>query len=151
MSHALASRGGAAARTAAAFTARGDPGVAIDEEGVTLTGERAEWRTARRGGDARPRNRPATLVAIRAFALDATADFARSTRRYPARVAQKGGSFRDARAAHRAAGGSKVGDDTIRDHGLTFVARACDEARGLDAPRAWSAERDRATGAALQG
>ena len=46
----------------------------------------------------------------------------------------------------------KFADYAIYEHCLPFnVARAYDEALGIDTPRVWTAERDRAMWAALQG
>ena len=54
--------------------------------------------------------------------------------------------------AVRAACDSKYADYAIYEHCLPFnVARAYDEARGIDAPRIWTAERDTAMWADLQG
>jgi hypothetical protein len=47
---------------------------------------------------------------------------------------------------------SEVRDYAIYEHCLPFnVARAYDEARGIDTPRIWTAERDAEMWAALQG
>jgi hypothetical protein len=85
-------------------------------------------------------------------ALDLTADFLRSTYAPVARVALAGGSLREAFAACRAACDAKFADFAIYEHCLPFnVARAYDEAQDIDTPRIWTAERDRALWAALQG
>lgn len=87
-----------------------------------------------------------------AKALAATADFVESTYRPVARVAARGGSLKEAWDAVRAACDPKFKDYAIYEHCLPFnVARAYDEARGIDHPRIWTAERDREMWAALQG
>ena len=55
-------------------------------------------------------------------------------------------------AAVRAECDPKFSDVAIYEHCLPFnVARAYDEARGMDTPRIWTAERDQEMWAALQG
>jgi hypothetical protein len=87
-----------------------------------------------------------------AKALDATADFVESTYRPVAKVAARGGSLKEAWDAVRAACDPKFKDYAIYEHCLPFnVARAYDEARGIDHPRIWTAQRDLDMWAALQG
>jgi glyoxylase-like metal-dependent hydrolase (beta-lactamase superfamily II) len=87
-----------------------------------------------------------------AKALDATADFVESTYRPVAKVAARGGSLKEAWDAVRAACDQKFKDYAIYEHCLPFnVARAYDEARGIDHPRIWTAQRDLDMWAALQG
>ena len=87
-----------------------------------------------------------------ARAIEATADFIDSTYRPAARVAARGGSLKEASAAVRAECDGKFKAFAIYEHCLPFnVARAYDEARGLDTPRIWTAERDRQMWEALQG
>jgi glyoxylase-like metal-dependent hydrolase (beta-lactamase superfamily II) len=87
-----------------------------------------------------------------AKALDATADFVESTYRPVAKVAARGGSLKEAWDAVRAACDHKFKDYAIYEHCLPFnVARAYDEARGIDHPRIWTAQRDLDMWAALQG
>jgi glyoxylase-like metal-dependent hydrolase (beta-lactamase superfamily II) len=87
-----------------------------------------------------------------AKALDATADFVESTYRPVAKVAARGGSLKEAWDAVRAACDHKFKDYAIYEHCLPFnVARAYDEARGIDHPRIWTAQRDQDMWAALQG
>ena len=86
-----------------------------------------------------------------AKALDATADFVESTYRPVAKVAARGGSLKEAWDAVRAACDYKFKDYAIYEHCLPFnVARAYDEARGIDHPRIWTAQRDLDMWAALQ-
>ena len=138
-----------------------------------FTGDIVEHRSACYCGDAHFGDWPATLRAIAArdltaiapgrgaalvgkdrvaAALDGTADFLRSTYRPVARVARRGGSLKEASDACRAECDAKFGDYAIYEHCLPFnVARAYDEARGIDTPRIWTAERDKAMWGALQG
>ena len=151
----------------------GDIVAFVPDAGVMFTGDIVEYRSACYCGDAHLRDWPATLEAIRACdldaiapgrgdalvgrqmvaaALDGTADFVRSTYRAVARVALGGGSLKEAMAACRAACDPKFGDYAIYEHCLPFnVARAWDEALGIDTPRIWTAERDAALWAELQG
>lgn len=85
-------------------------------------------------------------------ALFHTRDFLRSTYDPVARVAARGGSLKEAWDACRAACDHKFKDYAIYEHCLPFnVARAYDEALGLDHPRIWTNERDTALWKALQG
>jgi glyoxylase-like metal-dependent hydrolase (beta-lactamase superfamily II) len=151
----------------------GDIVAHVPDAGVMFTGDIVEHRSACYCGDAHFADWAATLDAIRAFGLDAiapgrgdalagramvnealdgTADFVRSTFRAVARVAQGGGSLREAMAACRAACDPRFGHYAIYEHCLPFnVARAWDEALGMDTPRIWTAARDAAVWAELQG
>jgi hypothetical protein len=85
-------------------------------------------------------------------ALDRTKDFVDSTYRPVARVAARNGTLKEAWDAVRAACDPKFRDYAIYEHCLPFnVARAYDEARGIDHPRIWTAARDLEMWAALQG
>ena len=78
--------------------------------------------------------------------------FVESTYRPAAQVAGRGGSLKDAWNAVRASCDSKFSSYAIYEHCLPFnVARAYDEALGMDTPRIWTAERDRQMWDALQG
>jgi hypothetical protein len=69
-----------------------------------------------------------------------------------AKVAARGGTLKEAWDAVRASCDPKFADYAIYEHCLPFnVARAYDEARGIDHPRIWTAERDLEMWAALQG
>ena len=58
-------------------------------------------------------------------------------------VAARGGSLKDAWDAVREECDPKFADYAIYEHCLPFnVARAFDEAKGIDTPRIWTAERD---------
>lgn len=87
-----------------------------------------------------------------AAALTNTRDFVESTYRPAAAVAARGGSLKEAWEAVRAECDPKFSDYAIYEHCLPFnVARAYDEARGIDTPRIWTAERDKEMWASLQG
>jgi len=142
----------------------GDMVAFVPDQNVMFTGDIVEYRSACYCGDAHLTDWPATLEKVRAYdldaiapgrgdalvgremvnaALDQTADFVRSTYRSVARVAQGGGTLKQAMAACRAACDPKFGDFAIYEHCLPFnVARAYDEALGIDTPRIWTAERD---------
>ncbi len=151
----------------------GDIVAHVPDANVMFTGDIVEYHSACYCGDGHFGDWPRTLDRIRAFdldaiapgrgdalvgremvdaALDATADFVRSTFRPAARVAQRGGSLREAWDAVRAECDPKFKDYAIYEHCLPFnVARAYDEARGIDTPRIWTAERDRQMWTELQG
>ena len=85
-------------------------------------------------------------------AIDRTKDFVASTYRPIAKIAARGGSLREAWNAMRAECDPKFRDYAIYEHCLPFnVSRAYDEARGIDTPRIWTAQRDIDMWAALQG
>ena len=151
----------------------GDIVVYVPDQNVMFTGDIVEYRSACYCGDGHFHDWPRTLERIRRFELDAiapgrgdalvgrdmvetalasTADFVRSTYRPAARVALRGGSLKEAWQAVRAECDPKFSDYAIYEHCLPFnVARAYDEARDIDTPRIWTAERDREMWAALQG
>jgi len=151
----------------------GDIVAFVPDANVMFTGDIVEYHSACYCGDGHFGDWPRTLDAIRRYrldaiapgrgdalvglemvnrALDSTADFVASTFAPAARVAARGGSLRQAWDAVRAGCDPKFGDYAIYEHCLPFnVARAFDEACGIDTPRIWTAERDRAMWAALQG
>jgi glyoxylase-like metal-dependent hydrolase (beta-lactamase superfamily II) len=151
----------------------GDIVAYVPDENVMFTGDIVEYHSACYCGDGHFSDWPAALEAIRGFelaaiapgrgdalvggakvheALDNTADFLRSTYRPVARVALGGGSLKQAWDACRAECDPKFSDYAIYEHCLPFnVARAYDEALGIDTPRIWTAERDRQMWEALQG
>ena len=84
-------------------------------------------------------------------AIESTRDFVDSTYRPAARVAARNGSLKAAWAAVRQECDPKFSDYAIYEHCLPFnVARAYDEARGIETPRIWTAQRDLDMWAALQ-
>ncbi len=151
----------------------GDIVALVPDANVMFTGDIVEYRSACYCGDGHFRDWPGTLKAIRRFgvdaiapgrgdalegpdmvnrALDATAEFVSSTFRPVAQVAVRGGSLAEAWEACRASCDPKFSTYAIYEHCLPFnVARAYDEANGIDTPRIWTAERDRQMWAALQG
>lgn len=151
----------------------GDIVAYVPDQNVMFTGDIVEYRSACYCGDGHFHDWPGTLERIRNWdldaiapgrgdalvgrervnaALDSTGDFLRSTYRPVARVALRGGSLKDAMAACRAVCDPKFSDYAIYEHCLPFnVARAYDEARDIDTPRIWTAERDRQMWEDLQG
>lgn len=151
----------------------GDIVAFVPDQNVMFTGDIIEYHSACYCGDGHFNDWPGTIEAIRRFdvdaiapgrgdalvgremvgkALDNTADFVASTYRSVARVAQGGGTLKEAMAACRAVCDPKFASYAIYEHCLPFnVARAYDEALGIDTPRIWTAERDRQMWDALQG
>src|SRR5690606_35715846 len=151
----------------------GDIVAHVPDANVMFTGDLVEYHSACYCGDTHFADWPDTLEEIRDFdldaiapgrgdalvgtkmvnaALDTTSDFVMSTYRPVARVAQGGGSLKEAWDACRAACDPKFADFAIYEHCLPFnVARAYDEALGIDNPRIWTAKRDKAMWEQLQG
>ena len=151
----------------------GDIVAFVPDANVMFTGDIVEYHSACYCGDAHFADWPATLAEIDAYDLDAiapgrgdalvgsakvaealanTADFVTSTYRPVARVAQGGGSLKEAWDTCRAACDPKFASYAIYEHCLPFnVARAYDEALGIDTPRIWTAARDREMWEKLQG
>ena len=145
----------------------------VPDSGVMFSGDIVEYRSACYCGDGHFADWPGTLDAIAvmrpralspgrgdalvgedkvAEAIALTRDFLESTYRPVAAIAKGGGSLKEAFAACRAACDEKFHGYAIYEHCLPFnVARAYDEALGIDTPRIWTAERDRQMWAALQG
>ncbi|MBA5778754.1 MBL fold metallo-hydrolase [Stappia sp. F7233] len=145
----------------------------VPDEGVMFTGDIVEYHSACYCGDGHFADWGRTLDAIKAFdpraiapgrgdalvgremvsaAIESTRDFVASTYRPAAAVAARGGSLKEAFAAVRADCDPKFGSFAIYEHCLPFnVARAYDEALGMDTPRIWTAERDKEMWEALQG
>ena len=151
----------------------GDAAIWVPDEQVMFTGDIVEYRSACYCGDGHFRDWKTTLDAVAGFhphaiapgrgsalvgheavelALDSTADFLESTFRPVERVAARGGSLKEAWDEARQVCDPKFADFAIYEHCLPFnVARAYDEARGIDTPRIWTAERDIEMWDALQG
>ncbi len=151
----------------------GDAVIWVPDQEVMFTGDIVEYHSACYCGDGHYGDWGDTIENVRWFdpvaiapgrgdalvgremvkaALDNTKDFIDSTYKAAARVAARGGSLKDAWDAVRAACDPKFGDYAIYEHCLPFnVARAYDEARGIDTPRIWTAERDLQMWADLQG
>ena len=150
----------------------GDAVIHVPDQNVMFTGDIVEAHSACYCGDGHFADWGSTLEAIRAYdlaaiapgrgvalvgtdavnaALDRTKDFVESTYRPVARIAERGGSLREAWDAVRSECDPKFRDYAIYEHCLPFnVARAYDEARGIDHPRIWTAERDLQMWAELQ-
>ncbi len=144
----------------------------IPDAEVMFSGDTVEFHSACYCGDAHLQDWPRTLDAIAAFgpralapgrgdalviadkvreAIALTRDFVESTYRPVAAAAAAGRSLKEAMAACREHCDPKFGNFAIYEHCLPFnVARAYDEALGIDTPRIWTAERDQAMWAALQ-
>ncbi len=151
----------------------GDAVVWVPDAEVMFTGDIVEYHSACYCGDGHLTEWGQTLDNIAAFdpvsiapgrgdalvgrdmvtkAIESTRDFVESTYRPAARVAARGGSLKEAWDAVRAECDPKFSDFAIYEHCLPFnVARAFDEARGLDTPRIWTAARDKEMWEALQG
>ncbi|MBV1707940.1 MAG: MBL fold metallo-hydrolase [Hyphomicrobiales bacterium] len=151
----------------------GDIVAFVPDAGVMFSGDIVEYHSACYCGDAHFGDWPQTLDAIAAFnpealapgrggalvgkakvreALDLTRAFLKGIYEPAAHVALRGGSLKQAMLAVRAACDQRFGTYAIYEHCLPFnVARAYDEARGIDHPRIWTAERDKAMWEALQG
>ena len=145
----------------------------VPDEGVMFTGDIVEYHSACYCGDGHFADWGNTLNAIKAFspksiapgrgdalvgesmvneAIENTRDFVQTTYQPAAQVAARGGTLKEAWDACRAAGDPKFADYAIYEHCLPFnVARAFDEARGIDTPRIWTAARDQQMWAELQG
>ncbi|RMD93943.1 MAG: MBL fold metallo-hydrolase [Alphaproteobacteria bacterium] len=151
----------------------GDAVVWVPDQEVMFTGDIVEYHSACYCGDGHFSDWGETLDAIAAFepraiapgrgdalqgremveaAIESTRDFVESTYRPVARVAARGGSLKEAFEACRAECDPKFSDYAIYEHCLPFnVSRAYDEARGIDTPRIWTAERDIEMWKQLQG
>ncbi len=151
----------------------GDAVIYVPDQNVMFTGDIVEYHSACYCGDGHLKDWSGTLDAIKAYDLDAiapgrgdalvgsemvnaaienTRDFVASTYAPAVKVAAKGGTLKDAWDAIRAECDPKFADYAIYEHCLPFnVARAFDEARGIDTPRVWTAERDQEMWNALQG
>jgi len=150
----------------------GDIVIHVPDENVMFTGDIVEYHSACYCGDGHFGDWGDTLDNIASFDVDAiapgrgdalvgrdmveaaienTRDFVSSTYRPTARVAARGGSLKEAWGAVRAECDPKFADYAIYEHCLPFnVARAYDEARGIDTPRIWTAQRDLEMWEALQ-
>ena len=151
----------------------GDIVIHVPDENVMFTGDIVEYHSACYCGDGHFADWGKTLDNIAGYDVDAiapgrgdalvgresvnagiesTRDFLDSTWQPAARVAARGGSLKEAWDAVRDACDAKFADYAIYEHCLPFnVARAYDEARGIETPRIWTAQRDLDMWAELQG
>jgi glyoxylase-like metal-dependent hydrolase (beta-lactamase superfamily II) len=151
----------------------GDVVAAVPDAGVVFSGDLVEYQSACYCGDAHFTDwpealdhlaelRPKALVPGRGAALasaDKVADGIHMTRDFLSTLygsvsdsVAKGRSLKEAFDAAREVMDPKFSTFAIYEHCLPFnVSRAYDEARGIDWPVIWTAERDREMWAALQG
>jgi glyoxylase-like metal-dependent hydrolase (beta-lactamase superfamily II) len=151
----------------------GDIVAFVPDAGVMFSGDLVEYHSACYCGDAHLHEWPATLDLIREFAPQAlmpgrgdaltnertvrqalamTRDFVTTLYNTAEISAAKGRSLKETFAATREAMDPKFGSFAIYEHCLPFnVARAYDEASGIEHPVIWTAERDREMWTALQG
>ncbi|MBV6636246.1 MULTISPECIES: MBL fold metallo-hydrolase [Mameliella] len=151
----------------------GDAVIWVPDQEVMFTGDIVEYHSACYCGDGHFNDWGETLANIAAFepqaiapgrgdalvgpemvakAIAATEDFVRSTYKPVEKVVGRGGTLKEAWDAVRAECDPKFKDYAIYEHCLPFnVARAYDEARGIDTPRVWTAQRDKEMWASLQG
>ena len=151
----------------------GDIVVHVPDENVMFTGDIVEDHSACYRGDGYFKDWCGTRDAIQSFDVDAiapgrggalvgkdavaraissTRDFVHSTYAPAAKVAARGGTLKAAWDAVRASCDPKFQDFAIYEHCLPFnVSRAYDEARGIEHPRIWTAQRDLDMWSALQG
>jgi glyoxylase-like metal-dependent hydrolase (beta-lactamase superfamily II) len=151
----------------------GDIVAYVPDANVVFSGDIVEYKSACYCGDAHFTDWPATLARLGAFRADAlvpgrgdalvgadtvaegialTRDLLRDTYEPVQREAARGAPLKACFDAANAAMRPKYGTWPIFEHCQPFnIARAYDEAQGIDTPRVWTAERDRAMWAALQG
>jgi glyoxylase-like metal-dependent hydrolase (beta-lactamase superfamily II) len=142
----------------------GDTVAWVPDAGVMFSGDTVEFHSACYCGDAHFRDWPGTIGKLREFQPQAllpgrgdalttpdmveegirlTQNFLRDTYSPVAAAAAQGRSLKDAMSMCREVCDPKYSDFAIYEHCLPFnVARAYDEASGLDHPRIWTAERD---------
>jgi glyoxylase-like metal-dependent hydrolase (beta-lactamase superfamily II) len=152
---------------------RGDIVAWVPDSKVMFSGDLVEYHSACYCGDAHFSDWPATLDRLAAFGADAlvpgrggalvgrdkvaegialTRDFLTTLYGSVQDSAVKGLSLKEAFDAARLTMDPKFSCFAIYEHCLPFnVARAYDEARGIEHPRVWTADRDREMWAQLQG
>jgi len=145
----------------------------VPDANVVFSGDIVEYKSACYCGDAHFTDWPATLARLDAFKAEAlvpgrgdalvgtdtvalgialTGAFLRDTYEPVRRGVAQGAPLKACFDAATAAMRPKYGSWPIFEHCQPFnIARAYDEAQGIDTPRVWTAERDRAMWAALQG
>ena len=151
----------------------GDVVAWVPDANVVFSGDLVEYRSACYCGDAHFTDWPATLDRLAEFKARALVPGRGAALADPAKVAEgiamtrdflgtlyasaqesvaKGRSLKEAFDAARVVMDPKFSSFAIYEHCLPFnVSRAYDEAKGIDWPVIWTAERDRALWAALQG
>jgi len=145
----------------------------VPDAQVMFAGDGAEYKSACYCGDAHFKDWPTTLKRMAAFepvamvpgrgsaltsrekvqeGLALTGQFLTDHYRVAEAVAARGASLKEAFQATREVCDPKYNTYAIYEHCLPFnVARAYDEAQGIDTPRIWTAERDLAMWNELQG
>jgi len=143
----------------------GDIVIHVPDSNVLFTGDIVEYKSACYCGDAHLQEWPKTLGKIAKFqavslvpgrgdaltdprqiddAIELTEDFVTSTFKSVSKIANAGGDLKEAMSSCRDECDKKFSDYAIYEHCLPFnVSRAFDEAKGIDHPRIWTAERDK--------
>ena len=143
----------------------GDIVIHVPDSNVMFTGDIVEYKSACYCGDAHLQDWPATLKNIAKFqavslvpgrgdaltdarkideAIALTDDFVTSTFKSVSKIAHAGGDLKEAMLSCREQCDTKFSDYAIYEHCLPFnVSRAFDEAKGIDNPRIWTADRDK--------
>ena len=145
----------------------------VPDAKVMFSGDLVEYKSACYCGDAHLTDWPDTLDNLETFepealmpgrgdalgnpalvgeAVELTRDFLSTLYDTVSRGAAKGASLKECFDMAQEVMQPKFGDWAIYEHCMPFnVARAYDEANGIDHPKVWTAERDREMWAALQG
>jgi glyoxylase-like metal-dependent hydrolase (beta-lactamase superfamily II) len=145
----------------------------VPDANVVFSGDLVEYHSACYCGDAHLADWPTTLDRLAAFkakalvpgrgaalatadkvqaGIDGTRDFVETLYGSAQKSVAKGLTLKEAFAAAREAMDPKFSSYAIYEHCMPFnVARAYDEAKGIEHPVIWTAERDREMWAALQG
>ena len=143
----------------------GDIVIHVPDSNVLFTGDIVEYKSACYCGDAHLQDWPKTLGKIAKFqavslvpgrgdaltdprqindAIELTEDFVTSTFKSVSKIAHAGGDLKEAMSSCRDECDKKFSGYAIYEHCLPFnVSRAFDEAKGIDHPRIWTAERDK--------
>ena len=143
----------------------GDIVIHVPDSNVLFTGDIVEYKSACYCGDAHLQDWPKTLGKIAKFqavslvpgrgdaltdprqindAIELTEDFVTSTFKSVSKIANAGGDLKEAMSSCRDECDKKFSGYAIYEHCLPFnVSRAFDEAKGIDNPRIWTAERDK--------
>ena len=143
----------------------GDIVIHVPDSNVLFTGDIVEYKSACYCGDAHLQEWPKTLGKIAKFqavslvpgrgnaltdprqindAIELTEDFVTSTFKSVSKIANAGGDLKEAMSSCRDECDKKFSGYAIYEHCLPFnVSRAFDEAKGVDHPRIWTAERDK--------
>ena len=143
----------------------GDIVIHVPDSNVLFTGDIVEYKSACYCGDAHLQEWPKTLGKIAKFqavslvpgrgdaltdprqiddAIELTEDFVISTFKSVSKIAHAGGDLKEAMSSCRDECDKKFSGYAIYEHCLPFnVSRAFDEAKGIDHPRIWTAERDK--------